>query len=186
MKVNPAIRLEKSKIIWLILIGIFVFKACTSVSDRTKRLQTIEMLEWVLLDDNDTNRSAQEKRTDALKLLEEYQTFVSAYPNDSLSAVYLYNQAMMQADQFKRYEESAKLLERFQREYPNHALAAKALFLQAFTYAEYVKDYKRAELIYRSFLQRYPDNEMVPSIEFELNNLGKSPEELLNLNLKND
>ncbi len=186
MKVNPAIRLEIASSKWLIFTFLWVFMTCSTGSDREKRLQTIETLEWVLLDDNDTNRSAQEKRTDALKLMEEYDAFIRAYPSDSLSAVYLYNQAMMQADQFKRYEESAKLLERFQREYPNHSLSAKALFLQAFTYAEYVKDFKRAEAIYRSFLQRYPDHEMVPSIEFELNNLGKSPEELLNLNLKND
>lgn len=186
MKVNPAIWLKITSLKWFIVAFLWLGMACSTDSDREKRLQTIKSLEWVLLDDNDTNRSALEKRADALKLIEEYDAFIRAFPKDSLSAVYLYNQAMMQADQFKRYEECAKLLERFQREYPNHSLSAKALFLQAFTYAEYLKDFKRAEAIYRLFLQRYPDHEMVPSVEFELKNLGKSPEELLNLSLEND
>ncbi|TNE69638.1 tetratricopeptide repeat protein [bacterium] len=170
----------------LILFVLSMMNACSGFNKKEKQVERIKGLEWVLMDENDTNRSASEKMADAKKLKDEYHQFVSAFPQDTLAPLFLYNIAMLEADQFKNYVESAKLLEQFQREYPEHTLASKALFLQGFTYAEYVKDYKRAELVYRLFIQKYPDSEMVPSIEFELKNLGKSPEELLNLNVSNE
>jgi TolA-binding protein len=61
----------------------------------------------------------------------------------------------------------------------------EALFMLGFINANYVKDYDLAEKYYTTFIQKFPNHELTPSAEMELKNLGKSPEEYLNLP-KND
>lgn len=171
----------KAKHLTLFVLLIFVL-ACSSNSQKQKQIEAINQLEKILFNDEVVSQTKLAKRSDMEQLRTYYTQFLQDHPSDTISARFLYNWAMMEADYFKQFEESATLLERFQREFPKHDLAAKALFLQAFTYAEYVKDYSKAELAYKAFIQRYPEHELVPSIQFELQNLGKSPEELLNLN----
>ncbi|GIV45488.1 MAG: hypothetical protein KatS3mg036_0306 [Ignavibacterium sp.] len=51
--------------------------------------------------------------------------------------------------------------------------------MAGFICAENLKDYKRAEYYYKKFLKAYPDHELASSVKVELDNLGKSPEEIL-------
>lgn len=166
-----------------LFVLLLLIVACSSETSKKKQIQTIEEMEKVLFSDDETASVPASKRKEMELLRSSYRTFLQEFPTDTVAARYIYNWAMMDADFFKQYEASALLLERFQREFPQHELAAKALFLQAFTYAEYVKDFTKAELGYKAFLQRYPNHDLVPSIQFELQNLGKSPEELLNLKM---
>ena len=168
-----------SKFLLILTISGFIF-SCSSLSDKEKRIKNIESIQGILFEDPNSMKEGSKRNLEMNTLRDYYKQFVSAYPTDTLSGLYIYNLAMMEADHYKRYEESVNYLERFYREFPNHKNAAKALFLQGFTYAEYLKDFKRAEAVYTKFLQTYPDHEMVESIKFELQNLGKTPEELLN------
>lgn len=178
-----------------IFILLVVFVACSGKNDKKKRIETITKLEHILFDEDADKNADKDADKDASlnkgvstqlemeNLRENYRQFLSSYSADTVSARYVYNWAMMEADFFKNYTASVKLLERFQRDYGTHPMAAKALFLQGFTYSEYLKDYKKAELAYLAFIERFPNHDLVPSIQFELQNLGKSPEELLNLKL---
>lgn len=168
----------------LLLFSLIGLISCSLSNSRNKLVQKIEQLQPILFEENQSVIETAENRTKMITLRSDYKEFIRTYPKDTLRSEYLYNLAMMEADFFKEYQESVTFLAQFYREYPNHPNAAKALFLQAFTYSEYVKDYDRAKLVYEQFLQKYPSHELVPSIQFELENLGKSPEELLNSKLK--
>lgn len=111
-----------------------------------------------------------------------YRVYVSKFGSDSLAAVYLYNWSVLEGDMFKDYQACVSLLQRFRRNFPNHDLAGKALFMEAYTYSEYLKDYTNAKIAYESFLEKFPNSELKESVEFELKNLGKTPEEILNIN----
>lgn len=63
--------------------------------------------------------------------------------------------------------------------FPNHPRAPEAVFMCGFICAEYLKDYNQASIFYKKFLKAYPDHELVTSVQAELDNLGKSPEEIL-------
>lgn len=63
--------------------------------------------------------------------------------------------------------------------FPNHQKTPEAIFLSGFICSEYLKDYQQASIYYKKFLKAYPDHELVSSVQTELENLGKSPEEIL-------
>lgn len=63
--------------------------------------------------------------------------------------------------------------------FPNHKHTPEAIFMAGFISAEYLRDYQSASNYYKRFLKAYPDHELAISVKAELENLGKSPEEIL-------
>jgi TolA-binding protein len=62
--------------------------------------------------------------------------------------------------------------------YPDSEQAPKALFSIGYIYANELGDNNSAEKYYSQFIEKYPDHEMAPSVEFELKYLGKTLEEI--------
>ncbi len=63
-------------------------------------------------------------------------------------------------------------------EYPDSEQAPKALFSIGYIYANELGENDAATKYYSKFIEAYPDHEMAPSVEFELKYLGKSLEEI--------
>ncbi len=63
-------------------------------------------------------------------------------------------------------------------DYPGSEQAPKALFSIGYIYANELGENDPAVKYYSLFLEKYPDHEMSPSVEFELKYLGKSLEEI--------
>ena len=63
-------------------------------------------------------------------------------------------------------------------EYPDTEQGPKALFSVGYIYANELAENDSAVKYYSLFLENYPDHEMAPSVEFELKYLGKSLEEI--------
>ncbi len=63
-------------------------------------------------------------------------------------------------------------------EYPASEQAPKALFSIGYIYANELGENDSAAKYYSQFIEKYPDHEMAPSVEFELKYLGKSLEEI--------
>ena len=64
-------------------------------------------------------------------------------------------------------------------EYPDLEEAPGALFMCGFLQANELNDLTAAENSYKLFLEKYPDHELAPSAQSELDNLGLTPEEIL-------
>ena len=62
---------------------------------------------------------------------------------------------------------------------PQHPKAATAQFMTGFIYANDMAQLDKAKAAYETFLQKYPKDELAESAKMELENLGKSPEELI-------
>ena len=62
--------------------------------------------------------------------------------------------------------------------YPESEQAPKALFSIGYIYANELGENDKATEFYSKFIKAYPDHEMAPSVEFELKYLGKSLEEI--------
>lgn len=87
-----------------------------------------------------------------------------------------------EGDSIHKIENYKKALEYYQElieKFPNHAKAPEAIFMAGFICAEYLKDYQQASHYYKKFLKAYPEHELATSVKAELDNLGKSPEEIL-------
>ena len=63
-------------------------------------------------------------------------------------------------------------------EYPDSEQAPKALFSIGYIYANELGENDAATKYYSKFIEAYPNHEMAPSVEFELKYLGKSLEEI--------
>lgn len=77
------------------------------------------------------------------------------------------------------YEKAIECYNQIIEKFPNNEKAPQAIFMAGFICAENLKDLERAKYYYKKFLKAYPDHELATSVKAELDNLGKSPEEIL-------
>ena len=79
-----------------------------------------------------------------------------------------------------QFQESAELFTEFVERFPESENGPNALFLLGFITANELDQPERAARWYNEFISRYPDHELAKSVQWELDNLGKSPDELMN------
>jgi outer membrane protein assembly factor BamD (BamD/ComL family) len=68
---------------------------------------------------------------------------------------------------------------KFIHQFPNHRNAPYALFLQGLIYENQAGDPMKARPYYEAFLKAYPDHPIAGDVSFSLENLGKTPEEII-------
>jgi len=93
------------------------------------------------------------------------------------------NKRIKSLSEKENLEKAITLFKKLHDEYPKSSYAPSGLFMAGFIYANELQNYKEAEAIYKQFLSEYPENELAPSAQAELDNLGLSPEEILQKNL---
>lgn len=74
---------------------------------------------------------------------------------------------------------AATTYELVSEKYPDSEWGHKGLFAAAYTYANDIANLERGRAAYEKYLKQYPDSSMAETVRFELENLGKSAEELL-------
>ncbi len=111
--------------------------------------------------------------------IEEYEKLIADHPGSQQAEEALMTIARIQADELKQYDRAIASYKRYLDAYPEGKQAPIALFLSAYLYHNELNDLGNAKAMYEQFLAKYPDHEMAISAKFELENLGKKPEELL-------
>lgn len=148
-----------------------LFTACTS--QRDKAINDITELEEQL-----KKAEARPQRTQLDELLNKYVSFVDKYPQDTTAELYLYravNLTMGMGDG----QTAMKLIDRTINEFPKSSRLAETVFLKAYVYENILSEYGKAAAIYRDFATRFPDHELADDAQIALNNMGKTPEELI-------
>lgn len=111
----------------------------------------------------------------AAKSIEEYLRRFPARPQ----APELMNKlAMIYATSEKDFESAVAMHRKLIDKYPESKYAVQSQFMIGYIYANEIKDYDRARTEYERFLRKYPDHELVPSVKWELENLGKELSEI--------
>ena len=111
--------------------------------------------------------------------LENYQKLINDHPGDALAETAVFNIAAIQHNNMQNFQAAVDGYKLYLEKYPDAKRAPTALFLTAFLYHNELKYLDSARVYYQLFLAKYPANEMATSAQFELENLGKSPDELL-------
>jgi outer membrane protein assembly factor BamD (BamD/ComL family) len=111
--------------------------------------------------------------------IEEYEKLIADHPQSPQAEEALYMIAKLQNDELKNYPRAIEVYKRYLDMYPQGKYAPVTVFLSAYLYHNELNDLPHAKEMYERFLASYPDHEMAPSAKFELDNLGKKPEELL-------
>lgn len=111
-------------------------------------------------------------------LLLAYEGYADKYPGDTTGANFLFKAA-----DFYRYMRkplrSISLYEKIYTNFPNYEKRPYALFLQGFMFENEVGNAQAAELKYKQFLKEYPNHEIAKDVQMSVDQLGKSPEQLM-------
>ncbi len=111
--------------------------------------------------------------------LENYGKVVSEYPNDPLAERSLLMVATIRNNEMRDPERAIVSYKLYADRYPDSKEAPVATFLVGYLYHNNLQQFDSASAWYKRFLDRYPQHDMAASAQFELNSLGKSPDELL-------
>lgn len=83
------------------------------------------------------------------------------------------------AKSIEDFNKAIRLYSRAFEKFPDNPKRSTALFMIAFIYANDLGDLDKARDGYERFLKAFPDDELAQSARIELDNLGKSPEEII-------
>lgn len=174
------------KVLPIIILTFMIFlgyQGCTNTSsesnkativDKEKLVQEIKQLE-------DTLKAKADKRIDrklAKDLIKKSVAYSEAFPEDELSPAYLFRAGNV-AVGISSFEEAVSYFEIIHQKYNNYERAPDALFLEGFTYENHLKDKENAKRCYNDFLERFPDDQLTDQVRVVLENIDKTPEELV-------
>jgi outer membrane protein assembly factor BamD (BamD/ComL family) len=111
-------------------------------------------------------------------LISEYELFVKEFPKDSLAPAYLFKAAGMSMNTGDG-PRAITFFDRVVKEYPAHPKAALALFFKGYVLENILRDLGQAKETYLLFLEKYPDNEFADDAKASIENLGKTPEQMI-------
>lgn len=153
--------------LFVILLTINFLAACSSPKEKMNQKITE-------LENNDSAYSP----TLLESLKSTYMEYAKKYPDDEKSPLYLFK-AAQRSIALNQPEDAVTLLNDLIEKYPKNAIHEEALFLLAFTYENSLNNLASAGEKYREFIEKYPENELTEDAKLALENLGKSPEEII-------
>jgi len=154
----------------LFIIFIILFSACDSNKDK-------ELLASA------TAKADAKNYTEALK---DYQKIIDEYSSSDNAAESLFAVAAMyhmyqipNLSQEESLKKAVTYYEKLYQDFPKNEKAAKSLFMAAFIKANELNQIEGARTDYKTFIEKYPNHELATQARIELDNLGKTPEEIL-------
>lgn len=119
-------------------------------------------------------------RTAAMKYVDACEAYALGYPNGANTPAYLFKSAEV-AKSLRTYSKSLSLYDWVLEKYPNYEKAPTALFLKGFIIENNVGDDVKARQIYDQFLSTFPSHDLADDVQFLIDNLGKTDEEILQM-----
>ncbi|MFZ4563861.1 MAG: tetratricopeptide repeat protein [Bacteroidales bacterium] len=159
----------KNQIITLLFISIVLVTGCKPSHE--KSVSRINVMEKNLFSPDVV--SFNKEKSDSLVAF--YMEFIQEYPQDSLSAGYLFKAAnlAMNAGDGKK---ALLFFDQYIQDYPGKSKAAMCMFFKAFVYENLMHDLDKARETYTIFIEKYPSNDFTKDAKLALQNLGKTPE----------
>ena len=145
------------KNIILLLIGVY-FVACGGDSNRTAA---------ELWDDAQKYR-AEDNLKEAIT---SYKKILAKYPSNNFAAEAQFQIADIYLNDVKDFDFAVKEFKKVVDLYPDHEVSKKSLFMIAYIFNNYLNAYSDAIITYKLFRKKYPNDELIPSVEFELDGL---------------
>jgi len=138
-------------------------------------LEDIEIAEADLYGKNNEFKFDESRAT---KTVEAYLAFIDKYDDAELAPEYLFKAAdLLRA--LRKSEEALRYYQQICDDFPDYTKVPHSLFLQGFVYENDLKDLAKAEAKYKEFLSKYPEHDLADDVEFSLQYLGKSPEDII-------
>jgi hypothetical protein len=122
----------------------------------------------------------------AKEYITKTEEFTEQYPEDIMSAEFLYKAGLMAMTVAKSSENQEEtefysqkalaIFDNIQKVYPDYSGVKTCILNKGAVYEYILLDYVNAEIYYRAFIARYPTDTLAINLEVYLQNLGKYPE----------
>lgn len=109
----------------------------------------------------------------------EYENVVNEHPASPEAEQALFKVAELQAGLLNNPHKAIDAFRRYAAAFPSGPKAQTAMFMIGYIYNNNLNMLDSASAAYKRFLERFPESELTTSAQYELNTLGKKPEELL-------
>ena len=114
----------------------------------------------------------------ATQVIQRYTDFSVAFPNDSNSADYLFKAGEV-STAIGKYPQALSYYQTICNKYPNYKYVVESVFLQGYIYDTFLKDTAKARTYYQEVITKYPNATFAQDAKSEIQNLGKSDDELV-------
>ena len=165
------------KISLIFALAIFIFASCNTTTKNLSQkekdrieIQSIDSTLYAVTDSFNT--------TLAKDAMMKFADFAENYPDDSLAANYLFKSAQL-AQSLNLGSQTIIYLDKIINKYPNFRKISTCYFLKGFVYDNILHDIPRAKKSYQEFINKFPNDDFVDDAAALLDNLGKSPAELI-------
>jgi TolA-binding protein len=109
------------------------------------------------------------------------QTILREYPNGKDAPAALYKLGEIYQDNKHEYQTAVRYYKAFAERYPDLNSTPVAMFVTAFIYNNNLQMVDSAKVAYMQFLAKFPQHELAASAKFELDNLGRTPDEIIGI-----
>ena len=137
---------------------------------------------------DDYMKAAQEniKQKNISEAITNYQLVVSEFPESSEAPEALFqiatlyqNKMVKNLSDIECYKKAEETFRSVFNKYPDNEKAPMALFLSGFILANDLRNFEDATKTYKLFLEKYPKHQLAQSAKEELENMGLSPDQIL-------
>ncbi len=112
------------------------------------------------------------------QLINMYKQYATLLPDEPKTPDYLYETYEL-SNSIRLFQDAVVACETLSSKYPDHPRASTAMFLTGYLYENEMRDLDKAKAIYTDFITKFPKHEFADDAQFALDNLGKSPDEIL-------
>lgn len=140
----------------------------------TEMLTQITQLE-AQLKENAENGLNPEK---ALATAQAYDKFAATYPQNPQTPELLFKSGEIYRT-IRNFDKAIEVYQQIVDKFGTSTRAGSSLFLIAFTYENDLQKIDKAKEYYTQFINKFPNHEFTDDAKYSLENIGKSPEELV-------
>lgn len=117
-------------------------------------------------------------KTKIKEVTDLYKKYVQTFPKDSMSPKYLYKASDLCMNTGQS-PDAIIFLDQIISDYPDFKKLPEAYFLKAFIYDDKIKNLDKARKAYIDFIQKFPKHDLVNDARISMDNLGKTPEQIV-------
>jgi len=158
------------------ILGMMIFTSCEQQKPavKAKNLRDeINNLQSVLFDNR--NQTLDMVKADSMVLL--YKKYAIEFPNDTMSAQYLFKAAEVEMG-IDKNKNCIATLSLIQQRYPDNEIIPMVLHFKAFVYDDKLHDYDKARACLDELIEKYPENSLIENAKAYREMIGKDPAEL--------
>ncbi|MBN2280003.1 MAG: tetratricopeptide repeat protein [Candidatus Marinimicrobia bacterium] len=115
--------------------------------------------------------------------INEYSSLCKFYPETDYAVKAAFSIAEITKNNLKDYDKAIALYKNIEKEYPESEKSPNALFMIGYIYANELNQHDKAKEAYQYFIEKYPNHVLVSSAQWEIDNMGKTLEELQNIDM---